>query len=213
MPSSRFNRAANRVMNGLAGAALRRQLVYGSVDTAVLLIGAQPKVLDSGAGPAIFRLLELVRAAGLPVVHSAGALPTPENGIHVPTPSQRALLASHSEGANSGGQADPRLAPGPTDMVLEPRAELSRFAKTGLAQKLSSIGITRVILAGARTDVEVDSTARDAVERGFQTTVIADCCWGTSQRNHDAAISLTFPRLLHGILTLQEFDARITGVG
>jgi biuret amidohydrolase len=212
MTGSTFNRLANRMISGLAVAALRKQLTFDRSDTALLVVGAQRDLLDDAAAvSALARLISIARAGGLKVIYAVAAPPTSANGIHMPTPSQRALLAERllSEGS-AGAEFHPALAPGSGDVVLEPSAGLSAFSKRDLDLRLSMLGVERIVVAGARTDIEIDSTARDGVERGFQTTVVSDGCAGTTPQNHRATISTTLPRIVHGILTVDEVAARLT---
>jgi nicotinamidase-related amidase len=211
MTDTLFNRTANRAAKGLAVGMLRRQLSYGSDDTAVVLIGTQRDVLaDAGVLARLVRLTAAARAAGLPVVYTLASPPTPENGIRYPTPSQRALLAGGLlRPGTPGADIHPDLTPQRDDIVMQPGAALSAFAGTELATRLSALGAERIVVAGARTDVEVESTARDAVELGLQTTVVSDCCAGTSPWNHHASIATTLPRVVHGILTLDHLTGRM----
>jgi len=212
MTDSIFNRLANRAIRGFAAAALRKQLTYDASDTALLIVGAQRDLLDDAAAVStLARLISTARAAGVKVIYAVSAPPTPESGIRFPTPSQQALLTKGPLGASSAGaEFHPELAPRPGDIVLEPRAGLSAFASTDVDLRLSGLGIARIVVAGSRTDIELDSTARDAVERGFQTTVVSDCCAGTTRENHHATISTTLPRIVHGVLTMDDFAARLT---
>ena len=182
MSSRTFIRLANRAIVGLAVSALRRQPAYERSDTALLLIGPQPDLLhDAATVCALTRLLTAFRAAGVPVIYAVAASPSPDNGIQFPTPSQRAILDDGLLNPGTiGAEIHPELAPKPGDLILAPHATLSAFAKTSLARRLSEAGTRRIVVAGARTDVEIDSTARDAAELGFQTTVFADGCIGTS---------------------------------
>ena len=211
MTDTLFNRTANRAAKGLAVGMLRRQLSYGSDDTAVVLVGTQRDLLaDAGVVARLVRLTAAARAASLPVVYVVALPPTPENGIRYPTPSQRALLAGELlRPGTPGADIHPDLAPQRDDIVMKPSATLSAFVGTELAARLAALGAERIVVAGARTDVEVESTARDAVELGLQTTVVSDCCAGTSPWNHHASIATTLPRVVHGILTLDHLTGRM----
>lgn len=212
MTGSIFNGLTNRVIRGFAAAALRKQLTYDSSDTALLVVGAQRDLLDDAtAVSALDRLISTARAASVTVIYAVASPSTRANGIRFPTPSQQALLAKGLlDTSSAGAEFHPELAPRQGDIVLEPRAGISAFASTDLDVRLSGLGIARIVVAGSRTDIEVDSTARDAVERGFQTTVVSDCCAATTRENHHATLSITLPRIVHGVLTTDDFAARLT---
>jgi nicotinamidase-related amidase len=50
------------------------------------------------------------------------------------------------------------------------------FAGTTLNETLTSMGVKRLVLAGFMTHMCVSSTARAALDLGYQTTVVADAC-------------------------------------
>ena len=206
-----FNSVANWLVKQLAVHGLARQLNYGPADTALVLVGTQPDLLCEPFIVAnLGQLIKNTRAARVPIVFSPAAPPTAEHGIAHPTPSQLSLLAdSLLSPGSAAAQIHPRLGPAADDIVLAPRARLSAFAGTDLAMQLAGLGVQRVVVAGARTDIEIDSTARDAVEFGLQTTIIADCCAGTSPAAHDESIKVTLPRVIHGILTAKEFTRKV----
>lgn len=205
------NRIANRSIRKLGAMGAGRPVAFPALETVLLLVGTQQDFKHQHAARS--RTAELARAArraGLTVVYSTAAQPTPENGVRHPTPSQRELLARDALRPGAQGAAvHPDLAPTPEDIVMPANAGVSAFAGNALAACLNSLGACRVVIAGARTDVEVDSTARDSVELGFQTTVVADCCSGTSVAGHTSALSTTLPRVVHLICSLDEFQRRL----
>ncbi|MBJ7348637.1 MAG: cysteine hydrolase [Thermoleophilaceae bacterium] len=171
-----FNQQMSRGVRKLAATAVRRRLAYPADQTALLLVGIQDDLFDSeDALRRIDRLAAAARSAGLHVFW----LPARGAG--------EGLVKPHGD-----------------DNVLPARTTLSAFAGSDLAKQLTLLGVDRVIVAGAHTDVEVDSTARDAVELGMQATVVRDCCVATSTRNEHATLNITLPRIVHGILTLDE---------
>ena len=212
MRSRALNRLANRVIAGLGAAAAHRQLAYDPSDTALLLVGPQPDLLPcADTVAALTRLVTTVRAAGLLAIYVPAARPAPRDQISFPTPSQRATVEDGLlRPGSTGAGIHPELAPRDGDLVLAPHPRLSAFAQTGLATRLSDRGVRRIVLAGARTDIEVDSTARDGIELGLQTTVVADCCTGTSPENHRTTVSITLPRIVHGVLELNEITRQLS---
>jgi nicotinamidase-related amidase len=55
---------------------------------------------------------------------------------------------------------------------------------------LRTRGIVNLVLTGITTDVCVHTTMREANDRGFECTILADCCGATDQGNHDAALNM-----------------------
>jgi nicotinamidase-related amidase len=69
----------------------------------------------------------------------------------------------------------PQLRPLQRHLVVEKRLP-SAFAGTALDEALRRAGIDLLVLAGLMTHMCVDSTARDAVHRGYLVVVACDAC-------------------------------------
>ncbi len=69
------------------------------------------------------------------------------------------------------------------------------FYGTELDLQLRRRGIKTLVLAGISTNVGVESTARDAFERGFQQVFVEDAMAGPSEEAHLNTLKFTFPRL------------------
>lgn len=123
------------------------------VDGALRLPGVKPALAN------IARLIEAARAADAPVVHvqhrgRPGGLFDPE------TPAFR--LADEA-------------AAGEGERIVQ-KALPNAFAGTNLEHALNAIGRKRLVIAGFMTHMCVSSTARAALDHGFQASVVADAC-------------------------------------
>jgi nicotinamidase-related amidase len=86
---------------------------------------------------------------------------------------------------------------------LEPREDeveiincsTSAFIYTELDLLLRNRGITTVILTGLATNWVVESTARDAFNRGYCVWTLSDCCNSSSKEAHDYCLKNTLPML------------------
>ncbi|MCE1236460.1 MAG: isochorismatase family protein [Hyphomicrobiales bacterium] len=105
------------------------------------------------------RLLAAVRAAGGRVVHVA----------HAGRP------GGLFDRSASRGQIVAELAPRPGEAVVEKR-RVSAFVETDLLAHLPAPGAAPLIVAGFMTHNCVSSTVREAADRGFAVTVVADAC-------------------------------------
>jgi nicotinamidase-related amidase len=77
--------------------------------------------------------------------------------------------------AAKGGDVVDAVAPAPGDRFLfKPR--YSALDGTALDKLLSELGATRLVLAGAATEMCVAQTGIDARELGYQVTVLRDAC-------------------------------------
>jgi nicotinamidase-related amidase len=199
---SATNHALDRSMRELVNKRMRPTIAYSPVDTAVILVAPQLDLLTGGVSN-LATLLRAARGADIAVVYAPLAPPT-QGSRHLTVSQQAILDADLLKVGSPGGQIHPELAAARDDIVLEPFTGLSAFTNPGLSTALENRGLHRVIIAGARTDIEVDSTARDATEAGLHVSVISDCCTGSSHDRHEAAVVTTLPRLVHAVLTLDD---------
>jgi nicotinamidase-related amidase len=136
-------------------------------DAVLIVIDAQNEYVDGklplpGVKPAlanIARLLEKARADGGRIIHvqhrgRAGTLFDPATRA----------FAIADEAAPKTGET----------IVEKPLP--NAFAGTTLNETLTSMGVKRLVLAGFMTHMCVSSTARGALDLGYQTTVAADAC-------------------------------------
>ncbi|AXT86350.1 isochorismatase [Aeromicrobium sp. A1-2] len=89
------------------------------------------------------------------------------------------------------------LTPAETDIVIEGKRGLDTFASTNLDFILRSKGIETIVLAGFLTNCCVESTMRSGYEAGFRVITLTDCLAGTSQEEHDNAITFDYPMFSH----------------
>jgi nicotinamidase-related amidase len=80
----------------------------------------------------------------------------------------------HAVRGTSGAQVITELTPEGTDPVIE-KTGYSGFHQTGLEGLLQSLQIDQLILTGCVTNICIFYTAYDAVIRGYEVTVPADC--------------------------------------
>jgi nicotinamidase-related amidase len=86
-------------------------------------------------------------------------------------------------------QIDEALQPGSGEIVLN-KLSAGTFATTGLEQRLHHQGIETVVVSGVSTDVCVNTTAREAADRGFKTVVVSDGCTTISEKMHQDSLDI-----------------------
>lgn len=86
-----------------------------------------------------------------------------------------------------GVQVIRELAPQPGDVVVE-HSRISSFYGSDLLNTLIGNGIETVIVTGVATNVAIDHTVRDAVQYGFRTILVEDCCCSSDPAYHEAAL-------------------------
>ncbi|TDX74955.1 nicotinamidase-related amidase [Rathayibacter sp. PhB151] len=80
------------------------------------------------------------------------------------------------------------------DLVLVKRG-WSAFAGTGLHEMLTERGVTQVVLAGIATSFGVESTARDAYDRGYSVIVAVDAVTDMQEASHENSVRRVLPVL------------------
>lgn len=85
-----------------------------------------------------------------------------------------------------------------TDELVINKTSSGTLNSTMLDQTLRNMGIESLIVSGVTTDVCVETTARDAADRGFQVIIVEDACTAFSDTLHRSALqafSLAFGRV------------------
>ncbi|HVA25934.1 MAG TPA: isochorismatase family cysteine hydrolase [Chloroflexota bacterium] len=136
-------------------------------------------------------LLAFFRAQGLPVVHAHSALALPD-GRDIAGWSWRAHLSGRAASipcllppGDPDARSWPDLEPKEGELTLL-KQTLSPFNGTALDQYLRNMGVQNLVLAGVLTNGAVESTARNAGDRGFNAIVAADACAALSAEDQQA---------------------------
>lgn len=104
----------------------------------------------------------------------------------------------------------PELAVQASDIQITKR-QWGAFYGTELDLQLRRRGVRTIVLAGISTHVGVESTARDAFERGYAQVFVSDAMAAPSAEAHANTLKFVFPRL--GLIrsTQQVLDAAARG--
>jgi nicotinamidase-related amidase len=129
-------------------------------------------------------ILEAGRRAGCNVLHTViesltldgrdRSLDHKLSGMHVP------------KGAAEGRIIE-ELTPLENEIVV-PKTSSGVFNSTNIDYVLRNLDTRYLIIAGVITDQCVDMAVRDAADRGYLVTIVADACATYSQERHDAAL-------------------------
>lgn len=132
--------------------------------------------------PTTAELIALFRAQGWPILHTREAHkpdlsdcpPSKVNRGRGPQkigdqgPMGRLLVAGEP-----GNQIVPQLAPMPGEIEIDKPGK-GMFWATGIHEKLQEKGITHLVFAGVTTDVCVQTSMREANDRGYECLLIED---------------------------------------
>ncbi len=87
----------------------------------------------------------------------------------------------------------PAVAPVEKDITVI-KKRMSAFTGSDLEIIIRSQGITHLILSGYATSGVVLSTVREAADKDYRLTVLADCCANSDAEVHNILINKVFPR-------------------
>jgi nicotinamidase-related amidase len=206
--------------------------------TALLVIDMQRDFLDPGGYaamarldvsalrrpiPAIRRLLAAARRLGMLVVHTREGH-RPDLSDCPPAKRERSRAAGAEIGSAGplgrllvrgefGHDFIDELKPLPGEPVVD-KPGYGAFHQTDLAQILHNRGIRDLILTGVTTEVCVHSTLREAVDRGYRSTLASDACGSAHPHLHEAALQMAaveggiFGRVAHSAALIAELERR-----
>jgi nicotinamidase-related amidase len=148
---------------------------------------AKPAVVANAA-----RLLTAARAAGAqPVLVHVGGAPDGADRVHTKT----------DQGWSRSGplppdwsELIPELNHQPSDIVVLKR-QWGAFYGTDLDLHLRRRNLSTIILCGIATEFGVESTGRDAHERGYELIFAEDAMTGQTAESHLNSTTRIFPRM------------------
>jgi nicotinamidase-related amidase len=88
----------------------------------------------------------------------------------------------------------PEVGPEAGDVVIAKR-QWGAFYGTDLDLQLRRRRIETIVLAGISTNVGVESTAREAYERGYQLVFASDAMAASTEADHRQTVTRIFPRI------------------
>lgn len=160
--------------------------------------------------PNINRLAARLRALGVPVVWVVHA-----NRLHqdrsdwevffnhvVRNPEVRRRMAESLAPERQKVWHELEVAPGDITVVKNRYSALAHGAST-LERVLRNLGVDTVLVAGTKTNVCCDSTARDAMMLDFKSVLVSDCCAALSDDEHLASLE-TFIQQFGDVMSADE---------
>jgi ureidoacrylate peracid hydrolase len=103
------------------------------------------------------------------------------------------------------------LVVGPADRtVLKNRYSALISGSSQLERVLRGMDIDTILVAGTKTNVCCESTARDAMMLDFKTVMVEDCCAALSDEEHRAALENMIQQF-GDVMTAKEAIARLRG--
>lgn len=155
--------------------------------------------------PAVERLLAAARAAGLCIVHTReGHEPDLSDcpplkqahggtGLRVGDAGRLGRILVRDEPGHALIDA---LSPMPGELIIDKPGK-GAFHATELESELRARGITALLVCGVTTEVCVQSTVREATDRGIACALVEDACGSYHPELHAATLQMV--RAQHGI--------------
>jgi biuret amidohydrolase len=161
-------------------------------------LGNDVSLLKAAVAP-LQAVLAAARAAGLLVIHTreghrpdmSDAPPakvergSPALRIGAPGPMGRILIRGEP-----GHDIIPELYPVEGEPVIDKPGK-GAFYATDLDLTLKNCGIENLLVTGVTTEVCVNTTVREANDRGYRCVVLGDCCASYFPEFHDMGLKMT----------------------
>ena len=96
--------------------------------------------------------------------------------------------------------------------LVKNRYSALRTAPRPVERVLRNLGVDTVLVAGTKTDVCCDSTARDAMMLDFKSILVSDCCAALSDEEHRASLEI-FIQQFGDVMTADEVLERLSERG
>ncbi len=177
-------------MTNLTRIAADTALVLIDLQQGIAAMPVQPHSAESVVGNAV-KLVARFRQLGAPIILVNVAFPLGPAALRPDADAVMNLPATMPAGWD---QIVPELTPAADDILVTKR-QWGAFYGTGLDMQLRRRGIKTIVLAGIATNIGVESTARDAYERGYHQVIVEDACSAMSADMHEFAFTKIFPRL------------------
>jgi nicotinamidase-related amidase len=159
--------------------------------------------------PSLRRLLDFFRSHGLRIVYTTVASELPDGGDLMPIFQQRNAASRQEIGdvaiparTDAWARIVETLSPREGELVVN-KTTYGTFSSTGLDHRLRSLGITSLVIGGIVTNVCVETTARDAADRGYDVVLLDDGSAAFSPEIHEATL-LSFQGPFGRVRTTEE---------
>ncbi len=153
------------------------------------------------------RLIKAMRAAGGKVIYITIGAALPECSdapVHMRSFFQS---VSNYEGQRAH-QIIEELAPEPGDPIVR-KTSIGAFASTGLDHLLRTMDREHLFMVGVSTNMCVETTAREAADRGYAVTLVEDACATTHKELHEGTMR-NFARFFGKVRATDEVLALLT---
>lgn len=159
---------------------------------ALVVIDLQKGITQLASAHPMSDVLE--RAVELAVAFRQRHLPVVLVNVVGAAPGRNEQAPSSAPRPSDWSELVPELDQQPEDIVIS-KSTWGAFTSTELEAALRERGVTNIVLCGVATSIGVESTARQAHERGFNVTIALDAMTDRGLDAHHNSVVRIFPRL------------------
>jgi nicotinamidase-related amidase len=183
--------------------------------TALLVMDMQEGIVARLAEPRdvltpVHTAIDAARAASIPIIYVAVTF---RPGYPEISPNNKSFSAQKEQPSSfltgRAMEIASALAPQPTDIVVTKR-RVSAFSGSDLEVVLRAQNISHLVLCGISTSGVVLSTLREAADKDYQLTVLADCCFDNDEEVQRVLFTKVFPRQAE-VLPVETWKMRLLG--
>ena len=147
------------------------------------------------------RLLEAFRANGGTIVFLKIGAQKPD-ASDAPPHTRGFFLGLNNIAGSRQNEIIDELKPLPGEHVVN-KTTMGAFASSNIDSLLRALRVEQLYCAGVSTNMCVDTTGREAADRGYAVTLVEDSCGSARPEYHEAAI-LTFQRLFGRVVSTDD---------
>ncbi len=164
-------------------------LVMDVQGATVKMLGGDPSVIDS-----ITKAIQSAHANEIPVIYVVLGF---RKGYPEVSPNNKSFSQIKNSGMNLDSEEECQIpvsiSPQEGDVIVT-KKRVSAFTGSDLEVVLRSFNIKHIVLTGIATSGVVLSTLREAADKDYGITVLADCCADRDEEVHRVLITKIFPR-------------------
>ncbi len=144
--------------------------------------------------PNSVRLADAFRQAGRPVVYLVVGAATPD-ARDAPIHMRQLFIGTQNYVGSREHEVLDEIKPKPGDHVVR-KTSIGAFASTGIDSLLRSLQCEQLYMTGVSTNMCVETTAREAADRGYLVSLVEDACGTTHHDLHETTDGCV-PRTKH----------------
>ncbi|MDF1790733.1 MAG: cysteine hydrolase [Thalassobaculaceae bacterium] len=185
-----------------SGALGRRMQKEGSTSTDYRFDRIETLVV-----PNIRRMLDGFRAKGGGILYvTLGAMR--QDAADAPPHMRKMFLETNNWIGSDEHKVVAGLEPLPGELIVR-KTSIGAFASTGIDHLMRSMGWDNLYMTGVSTNMCVETTAREAADRGYNVTMVEDSCASTRKELHEGTME-NFQRLFGRVRSTDEVMSELS---